>query len=141
MLHIGIDGDTLRASLDNLKAQYKGRMRIGVGQAGRLIQAEAKRRCPVDSTRLRESIDVRVVDENGDIVAKIGSNVDYALHVEFGHRTRLGTGFKKSRLYRKDGSRTVRVVPGTFFLHNAFMAKRSQAAGLIAAAISKKSKG
>lgn len=53
--------------------------RIAVG-----VERDAKRLCPVDTGRLRSSIThVTGVDGRG-LVAKVGTNVDYALPVEMG---------------------------------------------------------
>lgn len=56
--------------------------------------------------------------ENGGSFRQIiYNNTSYAAHVEYGHRTRLGTGKKSSKLYRKDGTPTVRFVKGYRMLH------------------------
>jgi len=47
------------------------------------IQREAKRRCPVDTGALRNSI---TVDFYGDMSAQIGPHMPYAQYVEFGTR-------------------------------------------------------
>jgi HK97 gp10 family phage protein len=56
-----------------------------VTKAALIVEAEAKKLAPVDTGRLRASIthDVR---ENvlGEIHGRVGTNVDYAIHVEFG---------------------------------------------------------
>lgn len=49
---------------------------------GTEIEADAKAACPVDTGRLRESIDHEVAGG----VLRVGSNVDYAGYVEEGHR-------------------------------------------------------
>lgn len=49
-------------------------------KAGLLVEAEAKRNCPVDTGNLRSSIKSEV---NGN-TATIGTNVEYAPYVEFG---------------------------------------------------------
>jgi len=49
---------------------------------GLKIVREAKKRCPVDTGRLRSSINTKL-DESGYGI-KVGSNVDYAPDVEFG---------------------------------------------------------
>ncbi|MGL4569320.1 MAG: HK97 gp10 family phage protein [Fusobacteriaceae bacterium] len=68
--------------------------------------------------RLRKSWEISKVSRvgNGSFHSRsltISNNTHYAIHVEFGHRTRLGTGKKSSKLGGK------RVVEGQFFLSNA----------------------
>lgn len=48
------------------------------------VQAGAKRRAPVDTGRLRNSI--ATAFENGGLTGLIGTNVEYAKFVEFGTR-------------------------------------------------------
>ncbi len=49
---------------------------------GSEVETDAKGLAPVNTGRLRDSIDHEVSDQ----VARIGSNVDYAIDVEEGHR-------------------------------------------------------
>lgn len=46
-----------------------------------LVENDAKRRCPVDSGQLRNSITHEVIDGN---VGRVGTNVEYAPYVEYG---------------------------------------------------------
>lgn len=49
------------------------------------VERAAKRLCPVDTGRLRSSITRGEIARDGnDLVATIGTNVEYARHVEFG---------------------------------------------------------
>lgn len=48
------------------------------------VEARAVTLCPVDDSRLRGSIDHEVVRDGHGLVAKIGTNVSYAIHVERG---------------------------------------------------------
>lgn len=58
-----------------------------------LAKAEnaAKRRCPVDTGRLRSSISTALEQEPTGLVGVIGTNVEYAAPVEFGYETQGGT--------------------------------------------------
>lgn len=50
-----------------------------------IAEGEAKKKCPIDTGRLRASITHAVTDVKEDvIVGQIGTNVDYAAFVEFG---------------------------------------------------------
>ena len=55
---------------------------IALRMIAAMIEAEAKRLCPVDTGRLRASI-TYIVDE-GRLTAMAGSNVLYAIYVEMG---------------------------------------------------------
>lgn len=81
-----------------IRGDFKGmteRIRAGVREAALLAtgaamlegEAEAKKACPVDTGRLKNSITHTYVDAGDAIVGQIGSNVEYAPHVEFGTST------------------------------------------------------
>ncbi len=48
------------------------------------VEARAVALCPVDEGRLRASIDHEVTRDTEGLVGKVGTNVDYAIHVERG---------------------------------------------------------
>jgi HK97 gp10 family phage protein len=48
------------------------------------VEREARRRAPVDTGRLRNSITHRVYGTEYAIVAEIGTDVEYAIYQEFG---------------------------------------------------------
>lgn len=50
------------------------------------IQNDAKRRCPVDTGRLRNSISHEIVVERGALVGRVGTNVQYATALHEGHK-------------------------------------------------------
>ncbi len=52
-------------------------------KAGQIVETKAKELCPVDTGRLRASIQHKV-DEAG-LSVEIGTNVPYAKHVEYMH--------------------------------------------------------
>lgn len=53
----------------------------GMLQGAKTVQGSAKLLCPVDSGRLRDSIEIEDVSQ--DTVA-VGTNVEYAVYVEYG---------------------------------------------------------
>lgn len=55
---------------------------------GGKAESYAKKLCPVDTGRLRNSITHQQYDENTEV---IGTNVEYAPYVELGHHTTGGT--------------------------------------------------
>jgi HK97 gp10 family phage protein len=50
------------------------------------IEAGAKRRCPVDTGRLRSSITHEIGISGRSVEARVGTNVEYAAYVELGTR-------------------------------------------------------
>lgn len=56
----------------------------GMSKAVLIVERQAKEDCPVDTGRLRASINSRVETENNDIVGIVGTVVEYAPFVEFG---------------------------------------------------------
>ena len=68
-------------SLKSLAAALKGYVDEALNQAAQLCVAEAKRFAPVRTGRLRDSI--RIL-EKGEGYVTVGSDVEYAPHVEFG---------------------------------------------------------
>lgn len=54
----------------------------GLRNGGRIVQASAKRLCPVKTGQLRNSI--TVTDIPDEVGVEVGSNVEYAAYVEYG---------------------------------------------------------
>jgi HK97 gp10 family phage protein len=57
------------------------------------IETAAKARCPVDTGRLRSSINWRMSLDGGTLAAIIGTNVEYAIYVHEGTRYMPGRPF------------------------------------------------
>lgn len=74
----------LRAALARVDAEGVKTVQREVMRATLNIHAGAKKRCPVDTGRLRNSIAFRI--EEGGFAGVVGTNVHYAPHVEFGTR-------------------------------------------------------
>ena len=79
----------LQALLDELPAKIEGNVvRGGLRQAAKVVEAEAKRLCPVGKTgALQDSIHVSMRAKHGHISATVkagGSKVFYAAMVEYG---------------------------------------------------------
>lgn len=71
---------TPRAFLDNLNSTLGSKLDV----SAELVSMKAKEEVPVVSGKLRGSI-THVTDKD-NLIAHIGSNVDYALYVEIGTR-------------------------------------------------------
>lgn len=59
---------------------------VGKELARRTVRVErrAKQLAPVDTGRLRSSVTHEMAEEGGDLVGRVGTDVDYAPHVELG---------------------------------------------------------
>lgn len=58
----------------------------------------SKRLCPVDTGRLRSSIASEMGGDSQGMVARVGTNVEYARHVEFGTRRMRPRSFLRAAL-------------------------------------------
>ncbi|MDQ0091666.1 HK97 gp10 family phage protein [Paenibacillus anaericanus] len=76
--------DNLMRKLDALGGNSKKALQVGVLQAAKKVQGDAKDLCPVDQGQLSNSIQARVEESDGKIVGMISTNVEYAPYVEFG---------------------------------------------------------
>lgn len=85
--------DRLLSKFENL---YETDLVEPLTKACLLVENEAKRRCPVDTGQLRQSITHQVIDSTGII----GTNVEYAPYVEY------GTGKYASGPYEGKGRQT-----------------------------------
>jgi HK97 gp10 family phage protein len=72
------------AALDELFSSTNGPAGKHLKKLALRVQRGAKRRSPVDTGRLRASIAEEMGSDSRGLVARIGTNVVYARHVEFG---------------------------------------------------------
>ncbi len=79
---------------------------------GQMTKDKIKMITPVDSGELRSKNFFKTTSPTSVLVY---NTAPYAAHVEYGHRTRLGTGKKSSRLFIK-GRRTKAFIEGQFFM-------------------------
>ena len=84
---------TLQSNVPQAKTELEQKMLQGLETIGLVAEGYAKRLCPVDTGRLRNSITHAV--EESEQAAYIGSNVEYAPYVE------LGTSRQKAQPYLK----------------------------------------
>lgn len=76
-------------AVDQLLASEDGPVGQDLLRRAVRVESAAKRACPVDTGRLRASITHDLERDSKGLVAMVGTNVDYAPHVEFGtFRTR-----------------------------------------------------
>lgn len=72
-----------QGALDRLLRGPQGPVARAVERRCIEIEAAATRLCPVDTGRLRASIGHVLGEDDGEVVGYVGSNVEYAPHVEF----------------------------------------------------------
>lgn len=85
-----------------------------VRKATRVVSG-AKRRCPVDSGRLRQSIRYEIGKDGKGLFARCGTDVEYAAAVHDGHGEITPTNASILHFFTKDGTEvfTMRVGPTT----------------------------
>lgn len=88
-IELRIDSDALKAALSGPDGAVAELMTRVVVKGERY----AKERCPVDTGRLRASITSRIEDEGEQVVGVIGTDVEYAVHVEYGANGRPPAAF------------------------------------------------
>lgn len=77
--------------LQSVPAKCLKEIANGVNQAAAVVEAGAKRNCPVDTGLLRESIHTRPAAVKGsDVEASVYTGIEYAPYVEFGTGSRGG---------------------------------------------------
>ena len=113
--------EALRERVENLQG---GGAPQAMAKACQIVLRTAKRyapKSPESTGLLRRSLTYRVVREGEDIVGQVGTNVHYAIHVEYGHRTRAS----------KNAIGQIKYVPGVYFLHRALRENRNKVRGVI----------
>lgn len=94
----GIKGmKNLLKDLEKIQNNFPKKSRIFLDSLGNRVKAKAKIKVPVDTGELRNSIKSETISENE---VKVYTNKDYALHIEYGHRTR-GGGFYEGKYFLK----------------------------------------
>ena len=80
-----IDATEFLKSLNQYDEHVKNGLKDAVKQCAFAIERDAKKNCPGDTGRLRASIttDTTKID---DYEATVGTNIEYATHVEYGTR-------------------------------------------------------
>lgn len=87
-----------QAGLNELFSSPSGPAGKYLKQQGIKVQRRAKQLAPVDTGRLRASITEELGQEGGDLVERIGTDVDYAIHQEMGTVHMSGTPFLRPAL-------------------------------------------
>lgn len=157
---VHIDVSHVLSALEEAISYSETELMSALEAGAKVIQAEAKRRAPVRKSededeetgkkrkkqkkssakkgqktggQLKKSIVTSCRMEGGEAVATVGTNVHYAVHVEYGHRT----GCAKNKVRRKP----IRWITGRYFLKGAFDSQKDRAVRLICARLTQKKGG
>ncbi|WP_304341609.1 HK97 gp10 family phage protein [Metaclostridioides mangenotii] len=109
------DGDHLEYLAELLKKKEKELnklIRQAKNRIGNKLLRYVKEETPVAEKDGGTAQKSWIYRETGADTGVVESNLDYIVHLEYGHRTRLGTG--KGKKYRPKGD--IRFVPGAFML-------------------------
>jgi hypothetical protein len=121
------------AAIQNMLRNPKGQVARGILKLGKKVERKAKRLVPVDHGILRNSITTELVIRRGP-VARIGSNVKYALFVHEGTGIYGPKGvpitpkhgkvlvFTSRKTKKLVFARSVKGMKGTPYLRNALIA-------------------
>ena len=94
MSKIEIDSRAFLASLDEYQENVLEGLQKDIEKAALTLEKNAKQNCPVDTGKLRASISTEV----GNLEAEVGTNVEYALYVEFGTSKQSAQPFMRPAL-------------------------------------------
>ena len=105
-MNLEIEGlSVLLAKLDSLGGNVENALQNGIDKAARRVKRDAELLCPVDTGRLRNSIQHKTVKADGKIEGTVSTNVEYAPYIEFGtgQRGEMAQIFRPARIsYRYD---------------------------------------
>lgn len=92
----------VQAKADNPN-KLKGELRQSLKRVGVQALRRASNSTPVDTGNLRRNWNARGPIFNGSAISlQLYNNVEYASHVEYGHRTRGGGGWVEGRFMLRD---------------------------------------
>ena len=94
MSNLEIDSRAFLSSLDEYQENVLERLQKDIEKAALTLEKNAKQNCPVDTGKLRASITTEV----GNLEAEVGTNVEYALYVEFGTSKQSAQPFMRPAL-------------------------------------------
>ena len=94
MSNLEIDSRAFLASLDKYQEDVLEGLQKDIEKAALTLEKNAKQNCPVDTGKLRASITTEV----GNLEAEVGTNVEYALYVEFGTSKQSAQPFMRPAL-------------------------------------------
>lgn len=87
------------AAVNSLLAGPEGAVAVWLERTAIRVENGAKRLCPVDTGRLRSSITHGLFREEGELTAHVGTDVEYAVHVELGTSRAVAQPYLRPALY------------------------------------------
>lgn len=81
------------AEIRSLLSSPNGPVYTEIRNRANRVTNQARRNCPVDEGRLRMSIDFEIRQDKADIVARVGTNLEYGLFVHEGTGIYAGKGY------------------------------------------------
>ncbi len=124
-----IDGiDEVLGRAQEMLAKLDGAVQRGVSKGGKVIQAECKAECPVDTGALRNSIVEQTSGGGGAYTSEIGPTMDYGIYVEMG--TGIYAGGRQTPWRYQDahgGWHTTRGQPPQPYMEPGFEAGKAEA--------------
>lgn len=100
---VDVDDRAFRAGLERAFRRMELDSEKGLQRVGLKVQRAAKELCPVDTGRLRSSIALAPGRDRRGPYVDVGTNVVYALPVEFGSHGRPGQPFMRPALAEAAG--------------------------------------
>jgi HK97 gp10 family phage protein len=76
--------DEIKKQIQYLEKHAPDELKVATTQSAIYVERQAKHLCPVRTGRLRASITHEILSEGKKHMSKVGTDVHYAPHVEFG---------------------------------------------------------
>ena len=104
--------------LDDMESDFVKELQKLVEKHGGILLRNTKMKSPVNTGQLRRSWEL----EKGDLYVKVFTNTSYAIHIEYGHRTRQGTGHNNpGKKYKyKPKPNGIAYIEGVYMLKTSF---------------------
>jgi hypothetical protein len=95
--YVSVSTKLSKSELNALLRSKSGPVGQDLKRRAQRVKNMARRNAPVDQGRLKGSIDFEMRVESGLLVARVGSNLDYAIYVEKGTGIYAGRGYIKPK--------------------------------------------
>lgn len=104
--------------LDDMESDFAKELQELVEKHGGILLRNTKKLTPEDTGQLRRSWEL----EKGDLYVKVFNNTEYGIHIEYGHRTRQGTGHNNpGKKYKyKPKPNGIAYIEGFYMLKTSF---------------------
>ena len=110
--------DNFLNNINNIQNDFHGDLQKLVEKHGGILLRNTKQLSPVDTGQLRRSWEL----EKGELYIRIFSSCEYTIYVEYGHRTRQGTGHNNpGKKYKyKPKPNGIAYIEGVYMLKTSF---------------------